>query len=330
MNFQILDPWYLTLIIVAPILHFIAKRLKPSYDELYVSDVSLFQNPHSSLLRWRKLPFIFYYSALFCCIIALSRPAYTWDEIKIEGEGIDISMVIDLSGSMLADDFSPNRLEVAKEVAAEFVNNRKTDRLALICFAGEAYTLIPLTTDRSMVIQAIRRLEIGELKDGTAIGMGIATAINRMKKSDAKSKVIILMTDGDNNAGVILPMDAAAMASQLGIKIYTIGIGSDTYANLPVGVLPNGEYVYRKVKVTLDESVLKALAEQTSGMYFRATDKTSLVEIYNTIDQLEKVKIEQQITKKHKDIYHRLLAMGVLLCTIGLSMHFTIFKTSFS
>lgn len=268
-----------------------------------------------------------YHLALICLIFALSRPVFTFEKIKVVGEGIDIALVMDLSGSMLADDFVPNRLEVAKEVAIDFVRRRKTDRIGLICFAGEAYTNTPLTIDKNLVSKALSELQIGELKDGTAIGMGIATAINRLNKSDAKSRIIILMTDGDNNAGAIQPELAASMARQFDIKIYTIGIGSDTYANLPVRIGPAGDILYQRVLVKLDEKILKAVANETNGKYFRATDKSSLEEIYSIIDQLERVEIEQNTLKKHKDIYHLFLLSGLTLFTLAITLHATIFKT---
>lgn len=327
MNFQILDPWYLVLLFLFPILHLSATRFQKAQDVMSVSDISLFSFEATGKIRWRKVPFLLYHLALICFVFALSKPVFTYEKIKIVGEGIDIALVMDLSGSMLADDFVPNRLEVAKEVAIDFVRRRNTDRIGLICFAGEAYTNVPLTIDKSLVSRALSELQIGELKDGTAIGMGIATAINRLNKSDAKSKIIILMTDGDNNAGAIQPELAASMARQFDIKIYTIGIGSDTYANLPVRIGPEGDIFYQRVMVKLDEEVLKAIADETSGQYFRATDKNSLEEIYSIIDRLERVEIEQNTLKKHNDIYHFFLISGLMLFTLAIALHATIFKT---
>lgn len=327
MSFQILDPWYLVLLLLLPIFHLSATRLQKSQDILSVSDISLFSFETTRKLKWRKIPFLMYHLALICLIFALSKPVFTFEKIKIVGEGIDIALVMDLSGSMLANDFDPNRLEVAKEVAIDFVRRRNTDRIGVICFAGEAYTNTPLTTDKNLVSKALSELQVGELKDGTAIGMGIATAINRLNKSDAKTKIIILMTDGDNNAGAIQPELAASLARQFDIKIYTIGIGSDTYANLPVRIGPDGDILYQRVFVKLNEKVLKAIADETYGQYFRATDKNSLEEIYSIIDRLERVEIEQNTLKRHKDIYHVFLLSGLVLFALAIAMHASIFKT---
>jgi len=275
---------------------------------------------------WRDLPasplgkqvvqhavFGFKLLAVAALIVALTRPqsATSWQNVSTEG--IDIVIALDISGSMLARDFSPNRLEASKEVAQEFIRNRPTDRMGLVVYAGESFTQCPLTTDHSVLINLFQGIENGMIDDGTAIGMGLATAVNRLKESDAKSKVVILLADGSNNSGNIPPITAAEIAQAFDIRVYTIGVGTNGYAPMPVR-LGNGQIVYEKAKVFIDEETLKQIATQTGGSYFRATDNTSLADIYKEIDQLEKSKVEVTEYRKRKEEYAPFLwAGGTLL-----------------
>ena len=246
------------------------------------------------LSTWRSiitkyLPILRYVSYAFL-IIAMARPQQTLKEEEIKAEGIDIFMVMDLSSSMLAKDFKPDRLEVSKRVGIDFVDKRPYDRLGLSVFAGEAFTQSPLTSDHTVIKQFLGDLKCGLLKDGTAIGMGLATAVNRLKDSEAKSKVVILLTDGVNNSGYIKPLSAAEIAKEFGVKVYTVGVGSNKEALAPVSVREDGKYIFGLTRVEIDEKLLRQIAEMTGGFYYRATDEKSLIEIYDQIDQLEKLK----------------------------------------
>ena len=250
--------------------------------------------------------------AVALLIIALARPQSVdkWEDISTEG--IDIVMSLDISSSMLARDFKPNRLEASKQLATEFISGRSNDRVGLVVFSGESFTQCPLTTDHAVVINMMRDIQTGMIEDGTAIGMGLATAINRLKDSKAKSKVIILMTDGVNNMGEIAPVTAAEIAQSFNIRLYTIGVGSRGMAPYPVQTQYGLQY--RNMKVEIDEEVLKDIAEITNGKYFRATDNNQLKQIYQEIDKLEKSKIDvKEFRKKSEEYLLFVIIAGVLL-----------------
>ena len=250
--------------------------------------------------------------AVALLIIALARPQSVdkWEDISTEG--IDIVMSLDISSSMLARDFKPNRLEASKQLATEFISGRSDDRVGLVVFSGESFTQCPLTTDHAVVINLMRDIQTGMIEDGTAIGMGLATAINRLKDSKAKSKVIILMTDGVNNMGEIAPVTAAEIAQSFNIRLYTIGVGSRGMAPYPVQTQYGLQY--RNMKVEIDEEVLKDIAEITNGKYFRATDNNQLKQIYQEIDKLEKSKIDvKEFRKKSEEYLLFVIIAGVLL-----------------
>ncbi|MFZ6053007.1 vWA domain-containing protein [Halocola ammonii] len=230
--------------------------------------------------------------ALALLVISIARPQSKSSYENISKEGIDIVISMDVSGSMLAKDFEPNRLESAKRVAQEFVDYRPDDRIGLVVFEGESYTQTPVTTDHIVVKNAIEQMESGKVEGGTAIGMGLATAVNRLKDTEAKSKVIVLLTDGVNNRGQIKPLDAARIAKTFDIKVHTIGVGSRGNALTPVGVKPNGEYIFDYREVEIDEETLTKAAEKTGGKYFRATSPEELQKIYAEIDKLEKTEFE--------------------------------------
>lgn len=264
-----------------------------------VSSVRAFQRARSWKTTVRPLPFIFRLLAFCCLIIALARPQTRNDEQLVNGEGIDIVLCLDISGSMLAQDFTPNRMEAAKNVAAEFINNRPTDRIGLVIFSGESFTMCPLTTDRSMLLSQLSQVQSGLLEDGTAIGSGLATGVDRLRNSPSKSKVIILLTDGENNGGLIDPNTAKEIAKAEGVKVYTIGMGTEGFA--PVPVQTPGGVVMQREKVNIDEKLLTQIANETGGHYYRAKDNESLKNIYSEIDKLEKSKIEVTTLHRHTE-----------------------------
>lgn len=246
-------------------------------------------------------------------VMAIARPQSTLKRENITTEGIDIVIAMDVSTSMLARDFEPNRLEAAKEVGIDFIENRPNDRIGLVVFAGESFTQCPITTDKSVVKELMAEVTDGLIEDGTAIGMGLATATNRLKESEAQSKIIILLTDGENNAGFIDPLTATEAAMQFGIRVYTIGVGTRGKAPYPFQM--GNRTVYQNVEVNIDEELLKEIANKTNGAYYRATDNESLREIYQEIDRLEKTKIEvTAISRKSEEFYvFGFIALGLLM-----------------
>jgi Ca-activated chloride channel family protein len=257
-------------------------------------------------------------------IIVIARPQNVDKWQSSTTEGIDIIMALDISGSMLARDFNPDRLEASKNVATEFISGRPYDRIGLTVFSGESFTQCPLTSDHAVLINLLREVKSGIIEDGTAIGVGLATAINRIKDSDAISKVIILLTDGVNNRGAIDPLTAAEIAKTFGIRVYTIGVGSKGYADYPVQT-PFG-IQYQKMQVEIDEALLEKIALMTGGMYFRATDNTSLQQVYSEIDKLEKSKIETREHSKREEIFMPWALAAALLLTTELLLRYLLMK----
>lgn len=262
----------------------------------------------SPALQWISLVLI---------IMGLARPQFKNTTIERNAEGIDIVMVLDISTSMKAEDLKPNRFEAARNVAVDFINKRVSDRIGLVAFARKSFTVVPPTLDYRLLVQLLEDVEMGIVEDGTAIGMGIATAVNRLKESRAESKVIILLTDGQNNSGEIDPVTAADLAVTYGIKIYTIGAGSRGTAPYPVQDPIFGTR-YQNVRVDIDEEMLTKIANLTGGAYFRATDTEKLQEIYDQIDQLEKTEIEEMIFTDYKDLYLRFLVPAFILLVVSL------------
>jgi Ca-activated chloride channel homolog len=265
--------------------------------------------------------------AFLVLTVAMARPQKLLNEEDVQADGIDITITLDLSSSMLAQDFEPDRLEVAKKVAADFVEKRAYDRIGLVVFSGEAFTQCPLTTDHAVVKEFLANLQCGFLQDGTAIGMGLATAVNRMKESQTKSKVIILMTDGVNNAGYFKPEDAMELAKTLGIKVYTIGVGSTGEAMSPVGRRSDGKYVFGLVPVEIDETLLQNIAQSTGGRYYRATNAQELEQIYSEIDRLEKSRIDVTTFKRRSEAFANWALVGLILLTLELVLRYTVFRT---
>ncbi|MFI3265557.1 MAG: VWA domain-containing protein [Rikenellaceae bacterium] len=268
--------------------------------------------PKTLRQRLRHLPFVLRMLTYTLAIVALARPQSSSTVSSSKTEGIDIVLSLDISGSMLARDFEPNRISAVKSIAAEFINSRPNDRIGLVVFAGESYTQSPLTTDKSTLTNLLSQVENGIITDGTAIGEGLATAINRLKDSQAKSKVIILLTDGVNNAGQIAPLTAASIASSYDIKVYTIGVGTEGEAPYPA-MDPWGRISYVPMKVEIDEQTLSDISEQTDGEYFRAKDNKSLLEIYKRIDALERSEIEVSNRVLREELFVPLLLMALAL-----------------
>jgi len=267
-----------------------------------------------SVLAWlRHLPFALRIAALSLIIVALARPRSSTETEKVDTEGIDIVLAMDVSTSMLARDFDPDRISAAKDIAIEFIAQRPSDRMGIVVFAGESYTQCPLTTDRATLINLMKDVQTDLIEDGTAIGNGLATAVARMKDSDAKSRVIILLTDGVNNRGEIAPATAAEIAKTYGIRVYTIGLGTNGEAPYPV--MTNWGVELRKMPVEIDEALLKSIAEATGGRYFRATDNTKLSEIYSEINQMEKVRTTVDSFPVYKELFGK-YAVWALVCLL--------------
>lgn len=277
--------------------------------------------------RLRALLPILRVLAAAALIIALARPQQILEEEEVKAEGIDIALVMDLSSSMLAEDFQPNRLEVSKRVAADFVDKREFDRIGLVVFSGEAFTQCPLTIDHDIVKTFLSQLECGLLEDGTAIGLGLATAVNRLKEGEAKSKVVILLTDGVNNTGYQSPKLAAQIAEEFGIKVYTIGVGSMGETLAPVSRRSDGKFIFGIARVEIDEELLREIADMTGGQYFRATDAESLEAIYASIDQLEKTEMEITSFRRYKEEFHRFALWGLIFLLLELVLRYSVLRT---
>lgn len=261
------------------------------------------------------LLFVLRIIAIALIVVALARPQTHSENAKTKiTDGIDIVMAIDVSASMLSQDLKPNRFEALKKVASQFVKDRPNDRIGLVIYAGESYTKTPVTTDKSIILNALSEITYGQIEDGTAIGMGLATAVNRLKESKAKSRVIILLTDGVNNTGFIDPQTAAELAAEYGIKVYTVGIGTNGMALSPYALNADGSIIYRMQQVDIDEPLMKKIAQVTKGRYFRATNNQKLQQIYDEINQMETTKIEEfKYTEVDEKFRWWVLVAGVLL-----------------
>jgi Ca-activated chloride channel homolog len=288
--------------------------------------VSTISAPGLSSFRtaFRHLPFILRMLAIICIVTALARPQVRDDRQHAEGEGIDIILCIDVSGSMTAQDFAPNRLEAAKKVAMDFVQRRLTDRMGIVIFSGESFTQCPLTTDQIILLSAIRNIRNGLLEDGTAIGAGLGTSVDRLRASKSKTKVVLLLTDGENNGGLIDPRTAKEIAKAYGVKVYTVGVGSEGYAPQPVNT-PQG-IVIQSEKVTIDEKLLKEIADETGGRYYRARDNQSLNNIYASIDRLEKSRIDFIKTTRFEEKYFPLVIAALFFLLMEIILRYTVFR----
>ena len=332
MKLEFLNPEYFILLAVIPfvILWYYLNRNKLN-NSIKFSDSSAFENSGNFYSNFKLLLKVFRLISLVLIIIALARPQIIDTSTRVKtNSGIDIIMAIDVSASMLAKDLKPNRLDALKNVADEFIKNRVSDRIGLVEYAGESYTKTPLTTDKSIILKSLREIKYNNIiEGGTAIGMGLATSVNRIKDSKSKSKVIILLTDGVNNAGFIDPLTAAELAKEYDIKIYSIGLGTNGLALSPVGINARGKLNYANIQVEIDEELLTQISEMSGGKYFRATDNSKLKEIYNEIDKLEKTEIEEFKYYSVDEKFRVFLIPAILLIAFELLMKFTILKSCF-
>ena len=268
------------------VLHYIWLEMAQRHPHLRVSVSTPWKLTGTPFMAWmRHVPFVFRLAAVVLIILALARPRTQEEVTQVDSEGIDIVMAMDVSTSMLARDLYPDRINASKEIAVEFISQRRSDRIGIVVFAGESFTQCPLTTDKRTLVNLMNEVTTDLIEDGTAIGNGLATSVARLTESDAKSRVVILLTDGVNNSGEVAPQMATEIAKQYGIKVYTIGVGKEGMAKYPV-MTPWGVQL-QDVKVEIDEELLKNIAKETGGKYFRATDNTKLAEIYNEINQME-------------------------------------------
>lgn len=317
MFFEYPELLYLEFILLPVIGLYVWREIKGKHPSLIVSNSMPWIKKSGKVKSWaRHIPFICRVVAIAAIIAAISRPRSSEKVEKVDTEGIDIVLTMDVSTSMLAMDFTPDRIGAAKDIAVEFVASRPTDRIGIVVFAGESFTQSPLTTDRATLINLMKDVEIGLIDDGTAIGNGLATAVSRLKDSDAKSKVVILLTDGVNNCGEIAPLTAAEIARTFGVRVYTIGVGAEGTAPYPV-MTPWGVQT-QQVKVEIDEKLLQDIASLTGGKYFRATDNTKLLEIYNEINEMEKSRTTVDSFPVYSEMFmgYALVALFALLLEI--------------
>ncbi|MGH7628213.1 MAG: vWA domain-containing protein [Gemmatimonadales bacterium] len=314
-------PWLLLLLIALPLWWWRRRRVSPGAAYSNVALAAAVARPS----WWVRLPVWLRSVALGAWIVAAAGPRVGGDRVEMRKEGIAIVITIDISSSMLAEDFAPsNRLEVAKRQAIAFVRGREADRIGLVAFAGEALTQVPVTLDYAVVEQAILEMRIGSLEDGTAIGSGLAIAVNRLRRAPDKSKVVLLLTDGENNKGLIDPRTAAATASAYGIKVYTIGVGTEGEAPIPTGRSLGGGFRYEVLPVKIDEELLREIADRTGGRYFRAKDSEALSRIFSEIDQLEKTPIAVMHHTQFDEATQPFILLGLLALGLELLLNATL------
>lgn len=333
-NFEFQNPWYLALLLILPFfIYREIRRSKAKAPALKISTLKPFGATKSNLSRYKPLLFAMRMIAMALCIVAFARPRIVDVTTQIKAdEGVDILVTVDTSLSMLTQDLKPDRLSALKEVAKEFSMQRPTDRIGLVEYSGEALTRVPLTTDREMLVAEIDRLQSGNLEDGTAIGVGLATAINHLKDSKAVSKVVILITDGVESINpsadlmYFSPRQAAEIAASKGIKVYTIGIGTNGQAPSPISYDLYGNFIFEMRPVEIDEVLLQDIADKTGGLYFRATNNETLKNIYNEIDRLEKSEINEIKYYNYTELFARFLLPALILLLAEIVLRRTIFK----
>lgn len=326
-NITFAYPIFLLLLPLMGFLLYLRLR-KKYYAEVRLSSVSGFEGVKTLRTKLRPILLVLQSIALFSLIIALARPQSLLNKVNENADAIDIMLALDVSSSMLAKDFKEDRLEASKKVAQKFVEKRKFDRIGLVLFGRESFTQCPLTTDHKVVKEFLSMTQVGLIPyDGTAIGLGLANAVRRLQNSEAKSKVCILLSDGVNDSGSILPEDAAEAAKKYGVKVYAIGIGTIGKALFPVALNANGGFIYGERDVEIDEELLKSIAQKTGGKYFRATQMSSLEEIYSEIDKLEKTKIEKSTFRRYKEQFHWLVFLALISILLHLILSNTVFRT---
>lgn len=321
------NPFYfLLLILIVPLIVWYIIRLKNTQATFHLSTASAFNKiPTGFRTRLRHLPFILRLISIMLIIVVLARPQAVNSWGKSDTEGIDIMLALDLSGTMLSRDFSPDRMEAAKKVAAEFINDRQKDKIGLVTFAGESFTQCPLTVDHRILLNLLKEVKFGMIEDGTAIGLGLANSVNRLKTSKTKSRVIILLTDGSNNRGQIAPLTAAELAKSYGIRVYTIGVGTRGTAPAPVQT-PYG-IRYQNVQVDIDEGTLRQIASITGGEYFRATNNESLKKIYNQIDKMEKYRINVSKFTERQEMFFPFALLALFFILLEFILRRTVFRS---
>jgi len=328
-NIVFKNPEFLWLLILLPVIAYMLYKFK--FVRLNNFKFSNLESFDFKTLKSKLYPLIniFRIITLLLVIVALARPQEISNSTRTKtSSGIDIVIAVDISSSMLAQDLKPNRLEALKTVASQFINDRINDRIGLVIYAGESYTKTPVTSDKDVVIKSLSDITFdGIIEDGTAIGMGLATSVNRLKESKAKSKVIILLTDGVNNSGFIDPSTAADLAANFEIKTYTIGLGTNGNARAPVALNPNGSFRFGMTKVEIDEELLKNVANKTGGLYFRATDNKKLEEIYNEINKLEKTEVEEIKYSDSEEKYRLLIIAAIGLIFVELILKYIVFRS---
>ena len=328
-NIVFKNPEFLWLLILLPVIAYMLYKF--NFVRLNNFKFSNLESFNFKTLKSKLYPLIniFRIITLLLVIVALARPQEISNSTRTKtSSGIDIVIAVDISSSMLAQDLKPNRLEALKTVASQFINNRINDRIGLVIYAGESYTKTPVTSDKDVVIKSLSDITFdGIIEDGTAIGMGLATSVNRLKESKAKSKVIILLTDGVNNSGFIDPSTAADLAANFEIKTYTIGLGTNGNARAPVALNPNGSFRFGMTKVEIDEELLKNVANKTGGLYFRATDNKKLEEIYNEINKLEKTEVEEIKYSDSEEKFRLLIVAAIGLIFVELILKYIVFRS---
>lgn len=329
-NITFLNPEFFWLFLLIPFaIAWLFWKRKHQSATLKISSTQGFKGSVSLLAKLKPYLGVLRVLSLSLLIVALARPRTVDISNKTKTtKGIDIVMAVDVSGSMLAKDLKPNRMEALKEVAGNFASERPNDRIGLVVYASESYTKTPVTSDKAVVLEAIKSIRYDQvLQDGTGIGMGLATAVNRLKDSKAKSKVIILLTDGVNNSGFIEPETAADIAKQYGIKVYTIGIGTNGMAEFPYAVAPNGQFLFQMMKVEIDEKLMKSIAKKTDGKYFRATSNSKLAEIYAEINKLETTEIEELKFYDYDEKYRPFVLLAGFLLLVEFGLRKTVYKS---
>ena len=323
-NIEFAQPYFFALFLLVPILIFWYSKTNNRRSASIQISTTTAKGLGTWKVSFRHVPFICRIICISILIIALAKPQTRNEEKNTEGEGIDIVLCIDVSGSMSAQDLTPNRLEAAKNVAIDFINRRPTDRIGIVIFSGESFTQCPLTSDKNVLVSAVQNIHFGLLEDGTAIGSGLSTSVDRIRNSKTKTKIVILLTDGENNSGLIDPKTAKEIAKAFGIKVYTIGVGTDGMAPQPVQT-PLGVQM-QSVKVSIDEKLMKQIAEETGGKYFRAKDNEGLSGIYETIDQLEKSKIEITTTTKFIDKFLPFAIGAAIFLLLEILLRYLVFR----
>jgi len=314
------------LLLLLPLMYlWYRNRHTNQFSSLLVTTIRSFGASRSWKTQFRHIPFVLRMAAIACIIVVLARPQTRNDQQMVSGEGVDIMLCMDVSGSMLAQDFEPNRLEAMKQVAVNFVDRRPTDRIGLVIFAGESFTASPITMDRTSLKAQIYNAQSGYLADGTAIGDGLSTSVERLKSSKARSRVIILLTDGENQGGLIDPYSAKEIAKSVGIKVYTIGMGTEGFAPAPMRT-ESGDLTIQNQRVNIDEKLLREIASETGGLYFRARDNGSLQRIYTEIDRLEKSTIEITALKRFREEYLPFAILAFVLLLAEVALRYTLFR----